>query len=277
MGILDKLRPQSKSTHPDPNIRIEAIHELDPADLESLNAFAKDDADARVRRVAVARIGDASVLADIVRNESEGSVRDHALGQLVEQAGKHDVAAAMTAVEALASLGRERELTTVAKTAGPEEVRRAAIAAMRDERSLGSVARHGAEASARLIAIERLTDRAEIEGVALRGEHADAAIAAIDKLTDASAETLTAIAEKARTKAAQKKARTQLKAATPAAPAEESGPGFKDADQQKARDLVAQMNGLASVERLHPAARSVRRGSGGVGRAAGRCRHSAGD
>ena len=40
MGILDKLRPQSKSTHPDPNIRIEAIHELDPADIESLNAFA---------------------------------------------------------------------------------------------------------------------------------------------------------------------------------------------------------------------------------------------
>lgn len=247
MGILDKLRPQSKSTHPDPNIRIEAIHELDPGDLESLNAFAKDDADARVRRVAVARIGDASVLADIVRNESEGSVREHALGQLVEQAGKHDVAAAMTAVAALASLGRERELAIVAKAAGPEEVRRAAIAAIRDEKSLGSVARHGAEPSARLIAIERLTDLAEIEGVALRGEHADAAVAAIDKLTDASAETLTAIAEKARTKAAQKKARAQLKAAAPPAPAEDAGPGYKEADQQKARDLVAHMSGLSSV------------------------------
>src|SRR5574339_707945 len=138
MGILDKLRPQSKSTHPDPNIRIEAIHELDPGDLDSLNAFAKDDADARVRRVAVARIGDASVLADIVRNESEGSVRDHALGQVVEQASKHDANVAMTAVAALASLGRERELVTVAKAAGPDEVRRAAIAAIRDEKSLGS-------------------------------------------------------------------------------------------------------------------------------------------
>ena len=148
MGILDKLRPQSKSTHPDPNIRIEAIHELDPADLDALNAFAKDDADARVRRVAVARIGDASVLADIVRNESEGSVRDHALGQLVEQAGKQDAAAGMTAVAALASLNRERELATVAKGAGAEEVRRAAMAAIRDERLLGSIARHGAEASA---------------------------------------------------------------------------------------------------------------------------------
>ena len=248
MGILDKLRPQSKSTHPDPNIRIEAIHELDPADLETLNAFAKDDADARVRRVAVARIGDASVLADIVRNESEGSVRDHALGQLVEQAGKQDAASAMTAVAALASLGRERELATVAKSAGPEEVRRAAIAAIRDERGLGSVARHGADASARLLAIERLTDRAELEGVALRGEHADAAVAAIDKLADASPDTISAIAEKARTKAAQKKARTLLRTAAPAAPAAaEAGPGFKEADQQRARDMVAQMNALSSV------------------------------
>ncbi|HWI19496.1 MAG TPA: hypothetical protein VNT81_17200, partial [Vicinamibacterales bacterium] len=181
MGILDKLRPQAKSTHPDPNIRIEAIHELDPTDIESLSAFAKDDTDARVRRVAVARISDASVLADIVRNESEGSVRDHALGQLVDQASKHDAAVSMAAVSALASLGRERELGQVAKSAGPDETRRAAIAAVREQKVLGSIARHAVEAGARLVALERLTDAVEIEGVALRGEHADAAVAAIDK------------------------------------------------------------------------------------------------
>ncbi|MEY4093279.1 MAG: hypothetical protein RLZZ53_478 [Acidobacteriota bacterium] len=252
MGILDKLRPQAKSTHPDPNIRIEAIHELDPADLESLNAFAKDDTDARVRRVAVARITDTAVLADIVRNESEGSVRDHALGQLVDQASKHDAAVSTAAVSALASLGRERELAQVAKSAGPEEVRRAAIAAVRDEKILGSIARHAAEAGARLVALERLTDAGEIEGVALRGEHADAAVAAIDKLSTslndaASSETLTAIAEKARTKPAQKKARTLLKAAAPVVAAPEAGPVYKDADQDSARELIARMNGLASV------------------------------
>ena len=247
MGILDKLRPQSKTTHPDPNIRIEAIHELDPSDLESLNAFAKDDTDARVRRVAVARIGDASVLADIVRNESEGSVRDHALGQLVDQASKHDAAAAMTAVAALASLGRERELAAVAKAAGPDEVRRAAIAAVRDDKSLASIARHAAEAGARLVALERLSDPAEIEGVAVRGEHADAAVAAIDRLADPSTDTLTAIADKARTKAAQKKARTLLKANEPAAPPAESGPAYKEADQARAREMVDTMKGLAST------------------------------
>ena len=247
MGILDKLRPQSKATHPDPNIRIAAIHELDPGDVESLSAFAKDDSDARVRRVAVARIGDAAVLADIVRNESEGSVRDHALGQLIEQAQKHDAAAAMPAVAALASLGRERELATVAKAAGPDEVRRAAIAGVRDQRSLGSIARHAAEAGARLVALERLTDAAEIEGVALRGEYADSAVAALDRIDSPSVDTLTALSEKARTKAAQKKARTLLKASAPVAAPVESGPAYKDFDQQKARDLVTQMTGLSAV------------------------------
>ena len=247
MGILDKLRPQSKSTHPDPNIRIEAVHEIDVDDVASLGAFAKDDADARVRRAAVARISDAAVLADIARNESEGMVRDHAIAQLVEQASKHDAAVASAAVSALASLGRERELATVAKGAGPEAVRRAAIAAVRDEKALGSIARHAVESSARLLAVERLTSPAEIEDVAMRGEHADAAVAAVDRLSDPSAETLAALSQKARAKAAQKKARNLIKAAEqPAAPAE-SGPAYKDADQQRAKDLVAQMTKRAEV------------------------------
>ena len=247
MGILDKLRPQSKSSHADPNIRIEAIHELDPDDRESLYAFAKDDVDARVRRVAVARIADASVLAEIVRNESEASVRDHALAQLVEQASKHDASTAMTAVAALASLGRERELGQVAKATGPDEVRRAAIAAVREQKILGSIARHSAEAGARLVALERLTDASELEGVAVRGEHADAAVAAIDRLSSPSADTLTAIADKARTKAAQKKARTLLRASAPAASPVESGPVYKEADQQRARELVEQMRQLSAL------------------------------
>ncbi len=248
MGILDRLRPQSKSSHPDPTIRIEAVHEIDAGDLAALSGFAKDDADPRVRRAAVSRIPDAAVLADIARNESDAGVREHAVSQLVEQGVKHDADVASQAVAALASLGRERELATVAKGSGPEAVRRAAIAAVRDQKSLGSIARHASEGSARLLAVERLTDAAEIEGVALRGEHADAAVAAVDRLVDPSPETLASISQKARAKAAQKKARTLIKASQPAStPAAESGPAFKEADQQTARHLVAQMTALSAV------------------------------
>jgi hypothetical protein len=247
MGILDKLRPQSKSTHPDPNIRIEAVHELDAEDLAAISGFAKDDADPRVRRAAVSRIADPAVLAEIARNESEGSVRDHAVGQLTEQAGKHDEGSASRAVAALASLGRERELAAIAKGSGPESVRREAIAAVRDQKALGSIARHAAEAGTRLLAIERLTDPAEMESVALRGEHADAAVAAVDRLVNPSPDSLTSISQKARTKAAQKKARALLKASEPAPEVAAAGPAYSDADQQKARELVSRMTGLSEV------------------------------
>ena len=249
MGILDKLRPQSKTTHPDPNIRIEAVHETDAGDLASLSGFAKDDADARVRRAAVARITDAAVLADIARNESEASVRDHAVGA-VGGAG----------LEARRRPSHRRPCLRwprwAASASWPRWPRRRAlkrcagrpIAAVRDQKSLGSIARHAAEGSARLLAVERLTDAAEIEGVALRGEHADAAVAAVDRLESPSIETLTGISQKARAKAAQKKARTLLKAAEPAAEAPvEAGPAFKEADQQTARDLVTQMTALSAV------------------------------
>ena len=248
MGILDKLRLQPKHKHADPSVRVEGVHELDlVSEADTLMALAKDDADARVRRAAVARTTDAAVLADIVRNESDAGVRDHAVAQLVEQASKHDEVVALAAVSALASLGRERDLANVARASGPEAVRRAAVAAVRDEKALGGIARHAADASARLLAMERLTDAAEIEGVALRGDHADAAVVAVDRLSQPSVETLTGISQKARAKAAQKKARTLLKALEGPAVPVVGGPVYKDTDQQQANDLVSRMTGLAGV------------------------------
>jgi len=247
MGILDKLRPQSKHTHADPNIRIEAVHETDPAEQSALASFAKDDPDARVRRAAIARLTDTEALADIARNESDASVRDHALAQLVERASKHDAAQAAPAVAALVALGRERELGQLAKAAGPEALRRQAVEALRDQKVLGSVARHAAEAAARMLAVSRLTDAAELEGVALRGDHADAAVAAVDALSSPSAETLTGISQKARTKAAQKRARLLAKAFEAPAPVE-TAPAvtYQDAEQDGARELVARMTALGA-------------------------------
>jgi hypothetical protein len=248
MGILDKLRPQSKASHPDPQLRLEAVHETSLDDQVALSVFAKDDADPRVRRAALVRLTDVAALADIVRNESDSGVRDAALAQLVERGGKHEEAHAAPAVAALTALGRSKELTLLAKSPGPEELRRQAVEAIGDERLLGSVARHAAEAGARLLAVSRLTDASELEGVAIRGEHADAAVAAIDALQTPSLEQLTNIGQKARTKAAQKRARA-LARPLEAAPVGEAAPAiiYKEADQERARELVARMSGLAGA------------------------------
>lgn len=251
MGILDKLRPPSKHTHTDPNIRIEAVHEMTADDQATLAALAKDDPDARVRRTAVARLTESASLADIVRNEADEGVREYALAQLVERAGKHDADQASPALTALIALGRDRELGQVAKAAGPEALRRQAVESIGDSKVLGSVARHAAGAGARMLAVSRLSDAAELEGVAIRGDHADAAVAAVDALASPSADVLALIAQKARTKAAQKRARAlarQMEA--PAVPDRPSGPVYKDADQASARELVARMKALGEASDL---------------------------
>jgi Domain of Unknown Function (DUF349) len=248
MGILEKLRSQPKHKHSDPSVRVEGVHEIDlEGEGDLIVSLAKDDPDARVRRAAVSRLHDAAVLADIARNEADAAVRDHAVAQLAEQAAKHDTGVALSAVSALVSLGRERELVNLAKSAGPEETRRAALAGVRDEKALGSIARNAAEPSARLLAVERLTDPLEIEAVAIRGDHADAAVAAVDRLTNPSVDLLTAISQKARAKAAQKKARTLIKSSEPSAAPVAEGPAYKDADQQKAGEFVTQMVALGAV------------------------------
>src|SRR4029453_9169146 len=59
---------------------------------------------------------------------------------------------------------------------------------------------------------------------------------------------LTAIGQKAKTKATQKKARSLLKAQErPAEPVAAAGPSYGDADQKRANELAARMSALAST------------------------------
>ena len=124
------------------------------------------------------------------------------------------------------------------------------MALLAEPKALGGVARHGLDAGTRLLALERLTDAAELEAVALNGEYADAAVAALDRLAAPSADQLAAIAQRARTKAAAKRAKALLAAQTAgSAPAEPASVEYKDAEQEAARALVGQMEALsASVD-----------------------------
>ena len=69
MGILEKLRPQPRWKHADPAVRAAAVYELGPDEHEALRALAREDAEARVRRAAVTRLNEVSVLGDIARTD----------------------------------------------------------------------------------------------------------------------------------------------------------------------------------------------------------------
>jgi hypothetical protein len=245
MGILDKLRPQARWKHGDPAVRLEAITGLDDADVDVFTQVATDDLDARVRRAAVARLSDPDTLAAVSRNDTDTGVRDAAVERLATLAAAVDDGA-VRAVAALGGLGRHRELAALARSSAPETARHAAVSLLGDAKALGGVARHGLDAGTRLLALERLSDPGELEAVATNGEHADAAVAALDRIDSPTPEQLTAIAQRARTKAAAKRAKALLAAAS--APAPVAAPvaiDYKDADQDTARGLVLQMQALS--------------------------------
>ena len=246
MGILDKLRPQARWKHGDPAVRLEAVHGLDDSAADVLTQVATDDHDARVRRAAVARLSDPDTLAAVSRNDVDTGVRDGAVERLAALAASADDGA-VRAVAALGGLGRQRELATLARSSAPETARHAAVSLLGDAKALGGVARHALDAGTRLLALERLSDAAELEAVATNGEHADAAVAALDRLASPTSDQLSAIAQRARTKAAAKRAKALLAAATAPAPA--AAPAaidYKDADQDAARALVLQMEALSA-------------------------------
>lgn len=246
MGILDKLRPQAKWKHGDPSVRLEAVQALGEGDTDVLVQVATDDLDPRVRRAAVARIGDADTLAAVTRNDSDQATRDAAVQRLLALASEAGTGA--HAVAALGALGRHRDLATLARSAAPEASRHAAVAQLSEAKALGGIARHAADAGTRLLALERLTDQAELEAVAVNGEHADAAVAALDRLEAPAAERLGAIAQRAKTRAAAKRAKALLAGLTapvidtPAAAVE-----YREPDQASARALCQQMGALAAT------------------------------
>jgi hypothetical protein len=246
MGLLEKLRPQPKWKHADPAVRLEGLHDIEDADQDALRALAVDDPDPRVRRAALGRVADGAVLATIVRNETDAATREHAIARAAMLAESGDERAALSAVAALSALARHRELAAAARGSVLESVRKAAVEHLTDAKALGSIGRHAADADTRLLAVARITDPTELDAVAARGEHADAAVAALERLESPSDETLSALAQRARTKAVQKRARVILRerelsaAPPPEAPTIE----YRDADQQRARDLAGQMEAI---------------------------------
>jgi hypothetical protein len=212
MSLFDRLKPTPRWKHADAQVRLSAVQDLDANDagtLEILSTLVRTDADPRVRRAAVARLDDASLLADVARQDTSPEVRQQAAEQLVQMSTRTGTEPDR-ALAAVAGLTDQRQLGIVAKTSPHERARRAAVAALSDPRALGSVARNAQDAAIALAAVERLDDSTEILNVALRSDHKDAALAAFERVVQVGPDDIEGwrtAAAKAVNKAVQKRAR----------------------------------------------------------------------
>ena len=247
MGILEKLRPTPRWKHADPSVRAAAVYDIGPEDSDALRALAREDADPRVRRAAVARIDEAEVLADVARTDPDEEVRSEAVRGLAGQAAEaDDVSAATDAVRHLLALGRTKEVVVVARASTSEAVRSAIVDLLEDQKALGSLSRHATDNSTRLRALARVVDQEELLNIALKSEHTDAAVAALERIT--TAEALSAISQRARNKVAARRARTKLRAIEePEQPAQPESPAINAADRQRAVELVQRAEALVTL------------------------------
>src|SRR5829696_4112981 len=107
MGILEKIRPQPRWKHADPAVRAAAVYELGPDEDDALRTLAREDAEARVRRAAAARLNDVAVLVDIARTDPDGEVRAEAIRNLAGMGAEStDATHAAGIGRLLLSLGR---------------------------------------------------------------------------------------------------------------------------------------------------------------------------
>jgi hypothetical protein len=247
MGILERLRPQPRWKHSDPTVRAAAVYDLGPEEGDVLRALAREDAEARVRRAAVARLDDVAILGEIAKTDPDADVRTEATRQLTGVGAEtRDPVKASDVARQLVDAGRHKEVALMARDNPSTDVRSAVVDLIEDPKSLGSVARHARDAATRSRALARLHDAEELLAVALKAEHTDIAVAALERVGDT--EGLSAIAQRGRNKVAARRARVRLRQIEEAlAPVEAPAAQMSAEDLARAAQLLREAEALVAL------------------------------
>jgi Domain of Unknown Function (DUF349) len=207
MGIADFFRP--KYRHSDVRVRTEAVRALTADDAAILVQIAKTDRDIGVRRIAMSKIDEATVLAELAAEESERSLRDFAgerAAELWTQAACSDDAdRANDALGGMLKLGDQQALVEVVVRAALPAVRKRAFNELRDPRALTVLAKRDAPQEIRTAAVARIDDGDVLRALAIDTTVKEIGLAAVEKLDDI--DRLENVALKAKNKAVRQKAR----------------------------------------------------------------------
>ncbi len=207
MGIVDFLRP--KYRHSNVAVRAEAVRALTPDHASILVQVARTDRDIGVRRIAIEKIDEADVLAEIAAAETERSLREVA-GERAAQLWLHsacgeDADSAGGALAGIIKLGDQRALVEVVARGRNAALRKRAFGELRDPKALAELAKRDAPHDLRMAAVERIDDGDVLRALAIDTTQKEVGLAAVDKLDDA--DRLDNVAQKAKNKAVRQRAR----------------------------------------------------------------------
>jgi hypothetical protein len=207
MGIADFFRP--KYRHSDVRVRVEAVRALTSDDAAILVQVAKSDRDIGVRRLAIGKIDEAGVLADLAAAETERSLRDYAGERAAElwqdsACGGNETSAG-AALSGIVKLGDQHALVEIAANAAQPSIRKRAFGELRDPRALAELAKSDAAQDLRLAAVARIDDGDVLRALAIDTTQKEVGLAAVEKLDDV--DRLEHVAQKAKNKAVRQRAR----------------------------------------------------------------------
>jgi hypothetical protein len=207
MGFVDLFRP--KHRHSDVRVRSEAVRALANDEIEVLLQIAKTDRDPAVRKIAIEKIGDADVLADLTTTEKDDALIDlagaRAASLWTSVACGGDVEAAGKALTGLVRLEQQRAVAEVAARAELPSLRKRAMTELRDPRALAELAKTASQPETRMEAVARIDDDEVLRALATDAMIKEVGLAAVDRLDDP--ELLEAVAQKAKNKAVRQRAR----------------------------------------------------------------------
>ena len=116
MGIADLFRP--KYRHSDVRVRTEAVKALTSDDVAILTQVARTDRDIGVRRLAIEKLDEPELVAELAASETERSLRelasDRAAALWSAIACGDDADAAGAALTGIIKLGDQRALVDIA-------------------------------------------------------------------------------------------------------------------------------------------------------------------
>src|SRR5262245_567373 len=82
MDLIARLRPRWR--HPDPTVRAAAVRDMGGEDQNRLAAVARSDPDRHVRRIAIKKLEDATLLERVAEGEADPALHDLALARASE-------------------------------------------------------------------------------------------------------------------------------------------------------------------------------------------------
>lgn len=208
MPTSDSPSKKTPLENTDPLVRAKAAREWPVEDQAALERLATQDADPRVRQVAVRRLKSSTLVLKVLNADADAHVRQEAQDRMFKALLSSEPEASSLFGETAPHLSDD-ELVRIAKEVHGETSARA-VGFIKGPKALADIAKTARSHDVRIAAFGRVNgaDESILVDIALHSEFKDSGIAAVDKIESEAA--LTRVAERARLKPVAREALSRL-------------------------------------------------------------------